>query len=82
MALGACERSETQEQGPGNEQQQKTKEFAIAIHGGAGTISRNKTDSVKKDYREALDRALSVGKKVLVDGGTALDVVEQTIQQL
>lgn len=80
-ALGACERDDQQKKTSGSKQQE-AKEFAIAIHGGAGTISRDMTDSVKKDYREALDRALSIGKKVLAEGGTALDAVEQTIQQL
>lgn len=54
--------------------------YSIAIHGGAGTISRAKMTSEKeKAYLNALDTALSIGEKILKKGGTALDAVEKTI---
>ncbi|MDZ7691694.1 MAG: isoaspartyl peptidase/L-asparaginase [Balneolaceae bacterium] len=57
------------------------KEWAIAIHGGAGTISKDKPDSVVQAYGQALDEALSIGER-LQQGGSALDAVEQTINAL
>jgi beta-aspartyl-peptidase (threonine type) len=54
--------------------------WAIVIHGGAGGMSReNTTAEVDKEYRAALQEAMNVGKKVLADGGSALDAVEKTI---
>ncbi len=54
--------------------------YAIAIHGGAGAISRaNMTPEKEKLYQTALDSALTIGETVLKNGGTALDAVEQTI---
>ena len=54
--------------------------WAIVIHGGAGGMSReNTTAEVDKEYREALREAMNVGKKVLANGGSALDAVEKTI---
>lgn len=64
-----------------NNSQQK-KEWAIAIHGGAGTISKDKPDSVVQDYESDLNEALSIGKEILANGGTALDAVEKTINYL
>lgn len=61
---------------------QQKKEWAIAIHGGAGTISKDKPDSVVQDYKNDLNEALSIGKEILANGGTALDAVEKTINYL
>ena len=58
------------------------KDFAIAIHGGAGVISKSMPDSIKKDYELALKEALDTGVKLLKEGKTALDVVEQVIHVL
>lgn len=56
-------------------------EWAIVIHGGAGTITREKmTPDLDKEYRAALAEALKKGKKILSEGGTSLDAVEQTIR--
>ena len=58
-------------------------EWAIVIHGGAGVITRDKmTPEMDKEYRAALTVALNVGKKILIDGGSALDAVEKTINIL
>jgi len=54
--------------------------YAIAIHGGAGVILKeNMSDELEAQYRSVLLEALNVGKKILADGGTSLDAVEQTI---
>lgn len=64
-----------------NENQQK-KEWALAIHGGAGTISKDRPDSVIQAYKDDLSEALSVGEEVLKNGGSALDAVEKVINYL
>ncbi len=57
-------------------------EFAIVLHGGAGDEPEKLTAEEKEDHRQALRRALEVGRKILADGGTSLDAVEQTIRTL
>jgi len=54
--------------------------FGLVIHGGAGTISRDKlTPEQEQTYRAKLEQALRIGYAVLVAGGTSLDAVEKTI---
>jgi beta-aspartyl-peptidase (threonine type) len=56
-------------------------EWAIVIHGGAGVITRDKmTPEMDIEYRRALAEAMNTGKKILVEGGSALDAVEKTIR--
>lgn len=56
---------------------------AIAIHGGAGTISReNLTPEREKAVRETLQLALQAGHAVLTDGGSSLDAVTAAITTL
>ncbi|HKK42166.1 MAG TPA: isoaspartyl peptidase/L-asparaginase [Bacteroidales bacterium] len=59
---------------------QARQEWAIVIHGGAGVITREMmTPEMDSTYRAALTEALNSGRKILSDGGTALDAVEKTI---
>jgi len=59
------------------------REWAIVIHGGAGTMSKDKmTPSLDSAYRASLSEALNVGKEILIAGGTALEAVEKTINVL
>lgn len=60
----------------------QVKKFAIAIHGGAGVIPKSMADSVRQIYVDGLTEALTLGKKILSDGGTSLDAVEQVIRLL
>jgi beta-aspartyl-peptidase (threonine type) len=55
------------------------KDWAIVIHGGAGTISKDLPDSVKQSYMADLDSALAMGEDALKGGGKAMDVVEKVI---
>ena len=56
-------------------------EFSIAIHGGAGTITRkNMTPGKENAYRSKLKETLNVGYSILNKGGTSLDAVEATIR--
>lgn len=62
------------------ETKQQPPEYAIAIHGGAGTITPETISKEKqKQYKEKLAEALSVGVDILENGGTAMDAVEATI---
>jgi beta-aspartyl-peptidase (threonine type) len=57
--------------------------FALALHGGAGTITRTSlTPALEADYRAALRAALSLGTELLAQGATALDAVEATVRSL
>ncbi|MFO7745343.1 MAG: isoaspartyl peptidase/L-asparaginase [Psychroflexus sp.] len=58
----------------------QAQKFGIVIHGGAGVIKKeNMTDSLQKAYEEKLEEAISVGHKILSEGGTALEAVQKTI---
>ncbi len=55
-------------------------EYAMVIHGGAGTIKKeNMSDDMYQQYYNALDTALSIGEKILKEGGSSLDAIEKTI---
>jgi beta-aspartyl-peptidase (threonine type) len=54
--------------------------WSIAIHGGAGTMDRDKmTPEIRAQYEAALQTALDAGAKVLADGGSAMDAVKAAI---
>ncbi len=56
------------------------KNFAIAIHGGAGTILRSSmTPEKEQQYTKALNDAISAGYKILEAGGSSLDAVEASV---
>ncbi|MBM3962197.1 MAG: hypothetical protein FJ306_09910, partial [Planctomycetes bacterium] len=50
--------------------------YAIAIHGGAGTLSKNTPPERRKEYEDALAAALRYGRDRLALGDSALDVCE------
>ena len=53
--------------------------WALAIHGGAGTISKDLPEEQREAYYEGLERALAAGREVLEGGGAALDAVEAVV---
>ncbi|MDJ0979273.1 MAG: isoaspartyl peptidase/L-asparaginase [Erythrobacter sp.] len=54
--------------------------WSIAIHGGAGTIARDQmTPEKEAEYEAALQAALDAGKKVLAEGGSAMDAVKAAV---
>ena len=56
---------------------------AIAIHGGAGTLSSaNLTPETDRIYRAGLESALRAGFAVLDAGGSSLDAVTVAVQAL
>jgi L-asparaginase / beta-aspartyl-peptidase len=57
--------------------------FALAIHGGAGTILRSKMNPKREAaYHAGLRRSLDAGRAVLADGGSALDAVCAAVMAL
>ncbi|MBF9255561.1 isoaspartyl peptidase/L-asparaginase [Pontibacter sp. 172403-2] len=59
------------------------KNIAIAIHGGAGTITRaSLTPGKEKAYKDALKEAVEAGHRLLASGGTALDAVEMAVASM
>ena len=54
--------------------------WSIAIHGGAGTLSRKAmTPEKEAEYEAALQIALDAGAKVLAEGGSAMDAIKAAI---
>jgi len=66
----------------GTEQDTTKKDWAIVLHGGAGTISKDLPDSVKQSYINDLDEAVSIGEEALANGESAVDVVQKVINYL
>jgi beta-aspartyl-peptidase (threonine type) len=58
-------------------------EYAIVIHGGAGTIlKKNMTKEKEAAYMQALNTALDIGEDILKKGGTSLEAVEKAIMYM
>ena len=59
------------------------KTYAIAIHGGAGTLVKGlMTAELEAQYRQALMDTLNTVYKILSDGGSAIDAVEKAVKLL
>jgi beta-aspartyl-peptidase (threonine type) len=59
--------------------------WAIAIHGGAGvsdTLASDARAVERKEYENALQTAVSLGKDILTQGGSAVDAVEKVIRAM
>ncbi|MFC6488503.1 isoaspartyl peptidase/L-asparaginase family protein [Nitratireductor sp. GCM10026969] len=57
--------------------------WALALHGGAGTILREKLSAAgEASFREGLGHALICGRTVLKDGGSAVEAVERVVVAL
>jgi L-asparaginase / beta-aspartyl-peptidase len=60
-----------------------TTEFALAIHGGAGTLRRGEMSRTRAaQYHAGLRRALQAGRDVLAADGSALDAVTAAVVAL
>jgi beta-aspartyl-peptidase (threonine type) len=62
--------------------QDAARKFAIVLHGGAGSSSEKLTADERRQKEESLGKALDLGIKILKEGGTSLDAVEQVIRVL
>ena len=59
------------------------KEYAMVIHGGAGTILKAEmTPEKEAEFRAALGTALDIGASILKAGGSSIDAVEKTINSM
>ena len=83
LILFSCKSEKKSASGQSTRASVEKQEWAIVIHGGAGGITKeNITPEMDKEYRAALLFALNTGKKVLSEGGSALDAVEKTIRTM
>ena len=57
-------------------------DWAIVLHGGAGTISRDQPQQSIQAHRAALKDALQRGCRILDQSGSSLDAVEQVLRVL
>ncbi len=72
--LAGCQVSPVQAEPP------ETPQWRLAIHGGAGVITRGSmTPEQEALYRAGLQEALEAGADVLRNGGSALDAVEAAV---
>ena len=76
VCLVACA-AEGPPSAPAGESPQR--EWAIAIHGGAGGLATDTPDEIRDRYIGGLEAALSAGKRLLEAGGSSLDAVEEVI---
>jgi beta-aspartyl-peptidase (threonine type) len=61
----------------------QTPQFALVVHGGAGTIDRaTMTPEKEKAYRLGLEQSLQAGAAILKKGGSSLDAVEEVVRIL
>ena len=68
---------------PAMAQEAARETWALAIHGGAGTIERaSLSPERERAYRTSMSTALEAGAAVLRRGGSSLDAVEATIRLL
>ena len=59
------------------------KKYALAIHGGAGTLSPEQiTPEIERDLRAGLQRSLDAGNTILRTGGSSLDAVTAAVRVL
>ncbi|HEA31500.1 MAG TPA: isoaspartyl peptidase/L-asparaginase [Leeuwenhoekiella sp.] len=84
LSLSACKENPSGEDGAmtstPEKQRDSVQDFAIVIHGGAGTILKeNMTDSLETAYEAKLTEAIQTGYKILQNGGTSLEAVQRTI---
>jgi beta-aspartyl-peptidase (threonine type) len=65
---------------PATAQDAAAPKWSLAIHGGAGTLSRKAmTPEKEAEYEAALQTALDAGSKILSEGGSAMDAIKAAI---
>jgi L-asparaginase / beta-aspartyl-peptidase len=59
----------------------KENKIGLVVHGGAGTMERNKMSPEReREYRAGLENALRAGWEILQRGGSALDATEAAVR--
>lgn len=62
---------------------QSTEKYVLVIHGGAGTIVREKmTAELEEEYVKVLNEALNIGQQILDTGGLAVYAVEAAVKHM
>lgn len=57
--------------------------YGLVIHGGAGTLTRDKLDAdTEREIRARLEESLAAGHAILARGGSALDAVVESVRIL
>lgn len=82
MMLGCGEKTDkiTQDQALTATESTEKADFAIVIHGGAGTILKeNMTPEKEQAYKAVLEEAIRTGYEILKNGGSSLEAVTKTI---
>ncbi|MEN8157325.1 MAG: isoaspartyl peptidase/L-asparaginase [Bacteroidota bacterium] len=59
-----------------------TYDYALVLHGGAGSTLESMPESAQEQYLNSLDTALQLGLEVLDGGGASIDAVETVIRYL
>ena len=66
-----------------NSPAQPVRPFAIAIHGGSGTIEKGEFSAAREaEIRATLEQAVRAGHEILVAGGSSLDAVTRAVTML
>jgi beta-aspartyl-peptidase (threonine type) len=78
----SCSKNSKMKSANAQVQPQAGHKWSIVIHGGAGVISKDIPDSIKKKYTNSLKEALTIGKNALANGEKGMDVVEKVINHL
>src|SRR5256886_6236416 len=66
-----------------NQPNMEIRKVGLAVHGGAGTISRSEmTPQREREYRAGLERAMTAGYEILKRGGSSLDAAEAAVRVL
>lgn len=60
----------------------ENKVYALAVHGGAGDISKSIDDAIKQKYLDGISEALAVGEKILKKNGSSIDCVSAVVECL
>lgn len=69
------------QRGSGADAAERSK-WAIAIHGGAGTIERTEPPEQAAAYRAALTAVLTRGREMLASGASAMDTAEAVVRMM
>ena len=79
--LMSCTTTTSNQQSKSKNENMEPANYAMVIHGGAGTIlKKNMTDELEKQYLAKLNEALDIGEKILKNGGTSQEAVVATIK--
>lgn len=78
LAINATEKSSSQKAN----QKATRQKWAIALHGGAGSVPKGATAEQVAAYRQGMREALDKGAEILKNGGSGLEAVEQSIRLL